>query len=80
MRRLTDEIQAFDIGALSPTDERIYARLGSETWRGQLLVRTGTSVVTSEDEGLMVFRLPRTPADLSLDEPISIEWRQGEIW
>ncbi len=80
MRRLADEIQAFDIGGLSPTDEKIYARLGWETWRGQLLVRTGTSVVASEDEGLMVFRLPRTPADLSLDEPLSIEWRPGEIW
>jgi aminoglycoside 2'-N-acetyltransferase I len=80
MRRVADEIHAFDIGALSPTDERIYARLGWQTWRGPLLVRTGTSVVTSQDEGLMILRLPRTPADLSLDEPISIEWRPGEVW
>jgi hypothetical protein len=80
MRRLADEINAFDIGALSPTDEKIYARLGWETWRGPLLVRTGTSVVASGDEGLMILRLPRTPADLELDEPLSIEWRPGEIW
>ena len=80
MRRTAEEIRAFDIGALSPTDERIYARLGWQTWRGPLLVRTGTSVVTSDDEGMMILRLPRTPADLSIDEPISIEWRPGEVW
>ena len=81
MRRLAAEIQAFDIGGLSPTDAQFYARLGWETWRGQLLVRTGTSVVASDDdEGLMVLRLARTPRDLSLEEPISIEWRPGEVW
>lgn len=80
MRRLAQEIAAFDIGGLSPTDERIYDRLGWETWRGALLVRCGTNAVVSGDEGLMILRLPRTPADLSLDEPISIEWRSGEIW
>jgi len=80
MRRVAEEIAAFEIGGLSPTDERIYARLGWETWRGPLSVRTGTNVVASDDEGLMVLRLPRTPAGLSLDEPVSIEWRPGEIW
>ena len=80
MRNLASEITAFDIGGLSPTDEAIYARVGWQTWRGPLLVRNGTSVVASEDEALMILRLPRTPADLSLDEPISIEWRPGEIW
>jgi aminoglycoside 2'-N-acetyltransferase I len=81
MRRLADEIHGFDIGGLSPTDEQFYARLGWETWRGELLIRTGTDVVASDDdEALMVLRLPRTPPDLSLDKPISIEWRPGEIW
>ena len=80
MSRLADEIQAFDIGGLSPTDEPFYARLGWESWRGELMVRAEANVVASEDEELMVLRLPRTPPDLSLDEPISIEWRRGEIW
>jgi len=80
MRRLADEIHAFDIGGLSPTGEQFYARLGWESWRGELLIRTGTNVVPSQDEGLMVLRLPRTPPDLSLDRPISIEWRPGEVW
>ena len=80
MRRVAHEIQSFDIGGLSPTDDQFYGRLGWERWRGQLLVRTGTNVVASDDEGLMVLRLPGTPRNLSLEEPISIEWRPGEIW
>lgn len=80
MRMAAERITAFDIGGLSPTNEAIYTRLGWETWRGPLLVRSGTNVVPSEDEGLMILRLPRTPLDLSLDEAISIEWRPGEIW
>jgi len=80
MRRVAEEIAAFDIGGLSPTDENFYASLDWETWRGRLLVRSGTSVVLAGDEGLMVLRLPPTPAGLSLDDPISIEWRAGEIF
>jgi GNAT superfamily N-acetyltransferase len=80
MKRLAVEIQAFDIGGLSPTDEKFYLRLGWESWRGELLVRTGAGMVRAGDEGLMVLRLPATPPSLSLDESISIEWRGGEIW
>lgn len=80
MRRLAQEITAFDIGGLSPTDETIYARHGWETWRGALMVRTGTKLVSSANEALMILRLPRTPPALSLDESISIEWRRGEVW
>jgi hypothetical protein len=32
------------------------------------------------DEQVMVLRLPRTPAGLSLDAPLSAEWREGEFW
>ncbi len=32
-----------------------------------------------DDEEAMIFRLPTTP-DLDLTVPISIEWREGEIW
>lgn len=80
MRRLAQEIGEFDIGGLSPTDQRFYARLGWELWRGPLFVRNDTKVEPTADEQLMVLRLPRTPPDLSLDEPVSIEWRRGEVW
>ena len=80
MRRVATEIQAFAIGGLSPTDAKFYARLGWESWRGELLVRTATGVIPAGDEGLMVLRLRATPLSLTLDQPISIEWRRGEIW
>ena len=80
LRRLAEEIRTFDIGALSPSDETFYARLGWESWRGDLFVRTDTGSVPSPGEQLMVLRLPRTPPTLSPDGPVSIEWRPGEVW
>lgn len=80
LHRLAQEIRAFDIGALSPSDERFYARLGWETWRGHLFVRRETTIAPTPGEQLMVLRLPRTPRTLSLDEPVSIDWRPGEVW
>lgn len=79
LRRLADEIRAFEIGALSPSEEAFYARFGWESWRGDLLVRTNTDLVRSPGEQLMVLRLPQTPG-LSLDAAVSIEWRPGEVW
>jgi predicted N-acetyltransferase YhbS len=80
LRRRPDEVRAFDIGALSPSDETFYSRLGWETWCGDLFVRTDTGIVPSPGEQLMVLRLARTPPTLSPDGPVSIEWRPGEIW
>ena len=80
MRRLAQEIRGYDIGGLSPSEESFYARLGWERWRGPLQIRRGTTMVPSPDEQLMVLRLPRTPAAVSLDAAVSIEWRPGEVW
>jgi len=80
LRELAGRIDDFDIGALAPSDEAFYARLGWETWRGALLVRTETGLVPTPDEQLMVLRLPRTPPALRLDQSVSIEWRPGEVW
>src|SRR5687767_7446900 len=67
MRRLADEIRLYDLGALSPSDERYYARLGWEPWRGPLFIRTATGLEATPDEGVMILRLEKTPADLALD-------------
>jgi aminoglycoside 2'-N-acetyltransferase I len=80
MRRLAHEIGSHDLGALCPSDESFYARLGWERWRGPLFVeRTGLLEPTPE-ETVMVLRLPRTPPDLDLDAPLSAQWRPGEVW
>lgn len=81
LRALAGRMDDYDIGALSPSDETFYARLGWELWRGPLLVRTDDGVVPSPpDEQVMVLRLPRTPVDLDLHAPLSVEWRPGEVW
>jgi aminoglycoside 2'-N-acetyltransferase I len=79
LRRLADEIQDFELAALSPSDEGFYARLGWEVWRGPLLIRRGRVLEATPDETVMVLRLPHTPP-LDLDEPLSAEWRRGELW
>ena len=80
MRRLAREIRDYDIGALSPSDDRYYARLGWEPWRGPLSIRTGAGLEATPDEAVMILRTGRTPPDLDLDEPLSAEWRAGEVW
>jgi GNAT superfamily N-acetyltransferase len=69
----------YEIGALSPSEPGFYARLGWELWRGPLATRTDAGLVPTPDEEVMILRLARTPA-LSLDEPLSVEWRVGEVW
>lgn len=74
-------MRQYDLAALSPTEPNFYARRGWELWRGPLFVRAELgSVPASPEDQVMVRRLPRTPADLDLDAPLSIEWRPGEVW
>jgi GNAT superfamily N-acetyltransferase len=81
LRALAGRMDAYDIGALSPSDARFYARLGWELWRGPLCVHTNDEVVQSPpDERVMVLRLPRTPTELDFKVPLSVEWRPGEVW
>ncbi|MDW8316885.1 MAG: GNAT family N-acetyltransferase [Anaerolineae bacterium] len=80
MRRLVAEVQDFDLAALSPADGSYYARLGWEAWQGPLFIRTQEGLQPSpDDEEVMIFRLPRTPP-LDLTQPLSAEWREGELW
>ncbi len=80
MRHLVTQIQDFDLAALSPFSVEYYQRLGWEPWRGPLFIREGETLLpTPDDEEVMIYRLPKTPAlDLSL--PLSAEWRAGELW
>jgi len=79
MRKVQANIQEFDMGGLSPSDYRWYARLGWEKWQGPLFVRTIDGLLPPPEGGVMVLRLPRTPI-LDLKAPLSIEWREGELW
>jgi aminoglycoside 2'-N-acetyltransferase I len=80
MKRVAEEIQAYELGALSPFNVAYYERLGWELWRGPLYIRTEAGLVRTPGDGeVMIFRLPSTP-DLDLNAPLSAEWREGELW
>ncbi len=79
MRRLTEEIKDFDIGALSPSSYDFYTRLGWIAWRGPLSVRRVDELVPTPNDTVMVLPLPKTPK-LDIDAPLSVEWRDGELW
>ena len=72
-------VAEYELAALSPATEGLYARLGWRFWRGPLSIRTETGLMPTPDEQIMVLRLPRTPP---LDDtlPLSAEWRPGEVW
>ena len=80
LRRLAAEITGYELGALSPSDDRFYARFGWELWRGPLFIRTDAGREPTPEESVMILRLPGTPANLDLDAPLSAEWRAGEVW
>lgn len=80
LAHLADAIRRYDLGALSPSDDRFYARLGWETWRGPLLIRTAGREEPTPDEQVMILRLPGTPAWLDTSRPLAADWRPGEVW
>jgi aminoglycoside 2'-N-acetyltransferase I len=80
MKRLACEIQDYDLAALSPFSAAYYQRLGWELWQGPLSIRTENGLLPSPtEEQVMILRLAGTP-DLDLSAPISVEWREGEVW
>jgi aminoglycoside 2'-N-acetyltransferase I len=82
MRRLIAEIpDEFDLAALSPATIPLYERLGWRPWLGPLRERLpdGTVVATPDEEMVMIHELPgRPPVDRR--QPLSVEWRVGEVW
>jgi len=80
MKRLIDEVQDYELAALSPFRIEYYERLGWELWHGPLFIRIKDNLLPSLDqEEVMIFRLPRTPL-LDLNASLSAEWRKGELW
>ena len=72
-------LRTFDLAALSPATDSLYARLGWRFWRGPLFARKEDRLVPTPEDRIMILRLPRTPV-LDLDLPLSVEWRIGEVW
>ena len=79
LRTLREEIREYDLGALSPSEEGFYERLGWELWRGPLAIRSDEGVLATPDERVMVLRLVGTP-NLNIEVRLTAEWREGELW
>ena len=79
MRELQRQIITFEVGALSPATYSVYERLGWERWYGPLFARKDGGLIALPDEEAMILRFAHSPA-LDLNAPLSIEWRDGEVW
>jgi aminoglycoside 2'-N-acetyltransferase I len=71
----------YELGALGTGSHHFYERLGWRTWRGPAYVRTAEGDRrTPDDEGyIMVLVTASTPA-LTWTDPISCDWRPGDVW
>lgn len=71
----------FELGVLGTGSQPFYERLGWAIWPGHAFVRTeaGDRATPDEDGYIMVRRTPRTPILRDAD-PISCEWRPGDVW
>jgi aminoglycoside 2'-N-acetyltransferase I len=80
MKRLAEEIVNFEIAGLCTGYPDFYSRLGWQVWIGPLFNhKDGELIPSREGASVMVLFLPNTPA-LDLSAPLSIEWREGEVW
>lgn len=76
---LPPHLADYDLAALCPATEGLYARLGWRFWRGPLSTRRNGVLEPTPNERVMLLPLPRTPP-LDWDSGLSIEWRPGEVW
>jgi aminoglycoside 2'-N-acetyltransferase I len=80
MRMLGASVDDFDIACLQTDRPSFYAHCGWEEWRGPLAGRgEGGLIPTPDQRGVMVLRLPGTPA-LDLDRMLTIEQQPERIW
>lgn len=80
MEKLALEINDFDIAGLCTGSPDFYSRLGWDVWKGPLFSRKDGELIPShEGASVMILSLPDTPA-LDLSAPLSVEWREGELW
>lgn len=71
----------YELGALGTGRHHFYERLGWRTWRGPSFVRTtGGKRRTSDEDGYILVRLTPTTPPIELTDPISCEWRPGDVW
>ena len=79
MKRLAEEIQDYELGALCTGFPEFYLHLGWQIWEGPLFIRTQEGMTSSHGETVMILQLPNSP-ELDINASLSAEWREGELW
>ena len=81
MERIVEEMRGrYRLAALCTGSPAFYRRLGWRVWGGPLSVRQPSGRIDpSAEEGVMVLEIDSA---LALDRfaPLSVEWREGEVW
>jgi aminoglycoside 2'-N-acetyltransferase I len=75
--------KAYELGALGATDAAVpfYVGRGWRRWRGPSWALTPDGVVRTADADGAIYVLARPEsAELSLDEPLMADWRDGDVW
>lgn len=71
----------FELGALGTGRHSFYQRLGWQTWAGPSSVRaSGGMRRTPDSDGYILVLATPTSRLLDLGEPISCDWRPGDVW
>ena len=72
---------AYDLGALSASDDgaALYTARGWQRWRGPTSVLTPSGTVRTPDDDGAVLVLPGA-VPLDLDETLTCDWRDGDVW
>jgi aminoglycoside 2'-N-acetyltransferase I len=72
---------SFAIGVLSSSAHSFYERLGWQRWLGPTYVRRdlGRIRTPDEDAGIMILKTNSSP-DIRMEESMTCEWREGNVW
>ena len=71
----------YELGVLGTGAHHFYERLGWRTWRGPAFVRAPQGDRrTPDDEGSIMVLVTSATPDLTWTDPISCDWRPGDVW
>jgi aminoglycoside 2'-N-acetyltransferase I len=73
---------AYELGALGATDDgaALYVTRGWRQWQGELWALGPSGPVRTPEEEGDVYVLPVAGLELDLDERLTCDWREGDVW
>ena len=82
MTDVTNHIrERFELGGLGTSRRSFYRRLGWQIWAGPSSVRTAAGdQPTPGEDGFIMILATQTSPPLEPADPISCDWRPGDVW